>query len=451
MVCRGNIGGVGLSRRPSTLNSKGNRASNDDHDGIGISQEVCGRHALWSDCSDRHRAGPRGQTAGRHHHDRVRHGIFGIQYRRRAGQGLEGQARRRYARSAGRQRRGAPRSAQGEPGAGVRHGHRRLFRAGSRVRVRDQGMGTAAAAPDAVLDRLQRHLAGGRRRYGRQGDQGPQGQARRPRGRFAGAQSERLRRHGFRWPDQGRRQAGRVRQQQRHVEGHAQQRGRRGDRLDDLGAGQGNGEFATWRDLSADARRRHGGMGADAEGRAAFPAAQGDLWIGHPQGWVGRTADLRLSDFRRLCRPACRCRPWHHQGDDRQLRRLQGRDAGRGWPRGRQPEPQVGHSLPRRRGQGAEGSRGLEGRARDLQQQPGQAAGRAHGGLGRLPQDQSARRQGWFHERLGWRRARKRWRSRASTRSSSKQIHGRHRARWSRRAHRPCDADVKQQQQTIST
>ena len=92
--------------------------------------------------------------------------------------------------------------------------------------------------------RLQRHLARRRQGHRRQGGQGPQGQARRHGGRLAGAQPERLRGAGVRRPHAQRRQAGRVLQLRRDVEGHGQQRGRCGDRLQHLGPGQGGGDLA---------------------------------------------------------------------------------------------------------------------------------------------------------------------------------------------------------------
>ncbi len=91
--------------------------------------------------------------------------------------------------------------------------------------------------------RLQRDLARRRQGHRRQGGQGPQGQAHRHGGRLAGAQPERVRGARLRRPDaQGRRQAGRVLQLRRDVEGHPQQRGGRGDRLDHLRAGEGGRE-----------------------------------------------------------------------------------------------------------------------------------------------------------------------------------------------------------------
>ena len=108
------------------------------------------------------------------------------------------------------------------------------------IRVRRQGLGPAGAAADPRLGRLQRDLARRRQGHGRQADQGPQGQAHRHGGRLAGAQPERVRGARLRRPGQERRQAGRVLQLRRDVEGHPQQRGRRGDRFDHLRAGEGS-------------------------------------------------------------------------------------------------------------------------------------------------------------------------------------------------------------------
>ena len=105
-----------------------------------------------------------------------------------------------------------------------------------------------------VGHRLQRHLARRRQGHRRQGGQGPARQAHRHGGRLAGAQPERTRRPGLRRPDPQRRQAGRVLQLRRHVEGNGQQRGRRGHRLQHLGPGQGGRDLAARHRVPADAR-----------------------------------------------------------------------------------------------------------------------------------------------------------------------------------------------------
>ena len=73
--------------------------------------------------------------------------------------------------------------------------------------------------------------------------------------------------------DQERREAGGVLQLRRHVEGHAQQRGRCGDRLQHLRPGQGGRDLAARADLSADAVGRQGRMGAAQQDRSLLPAA----------------------------------------------------------------------------------------------------------------------------------------------------------------------------------
>ena len=110
---------------------------------------------------------------------------------------------------------------------------------------------------------------------------------------------------------------------------------------------------------------------ADKEGwarlqqdRPLLPAAQVDLRRRHPGRRLGRAAVLPLSDLHGLCLPAGRSRLQSRQGDDRQLRRLQGRRARRRRPRRQAPEPGMGAALPRGRRQGAEGSRRLEAGAR---------------------------------------------------------------------------------------
>ena len=107
-----------------------------------------------------------------------------------------------------------------------------------------EGLGPAAAAPHARLERLQRDLARRREGHRRQGDQGPEGQARRHGRRRARAQPERLRGARLRQSHAQRREARRVLELRRDVEGHPQQRGGRGDRLDHLGPGEGSRGFA---------------------------------------------------------------------------------------------------------------------------------------------------------------------------------------------------------------
>ena len=63
-------------------------------------------------------------------------------------------------------------------------------------------------------------------------------------------------------------------------------------------------------------------------------------------------------------------------------------------------EPDMGDPLSRGDREGAQGSRRLEGRARGAQPGSAQAPGHAGRGLGRLSQDQPARRQGRLHEGL---------------------------------------------------
>ena len=234
----------------------------------------------------------------------------------------------------------------------------------SGVRIRREGMGAAAAATAAVGDRLQRDLARRRQGYRRQGDQGPARQARRHGGRLAGAQSERVRRDGVRRPVQERRQAGGVFQLRRDVEGHGQQRGRCRDRVHDFGTGQGSGDLAARHRLSADAGRRQGRLGAAQQDRAVLLSAQDHLRRRRPAGRVGRASVLSVSDLHGLCVAAGRPDLQPDQGDDRELRRLQGRGAGRGRPRARPAELRLGDPLSRRCGPRPERGRRLEGRAR---------------------------------------------------------------------------------------
>ena len=79
---------------------------------------------------------------------------------------------------------------------------------------------------------------------------------------------------------------------------------------------------------------------ADKEGwarlqqdRPLLPAAQSDLRRRRAGRRLGRAAVLSLPDLHGLCLAAGRSRLQSHQGDDRQLRRLQGCGAGRGRPR----------------------------------------------------------------------------------------------------------------------
>ena len=190
-------------------------------------------------------------------------------------------------------------------------------------------------------------------------------------GRLARAQPERLRRAGVRRPDSQRREAGRVLQLRRHVEGHGQQRGRRGHRLQHLGPGQGGRDLAARHRLPADAGRRQGRLGAAQQDRPLLPPAHVDVRLGRARRRLGRAAGLPLSDLHGLCLAAGRPRLQSRQGDDRQLRRLQGCGARRRRPRAQAPEPGVGAALPRGRRAGAEGGGRVEGRARGAQ--PGAA------------------------------------------------------------------------------
>ncbi len=92
--------------------------------------------------------------------------------------------------------------------------------------------------------------------------------------------------------------------------------------------------------------------------------------------------ELSLPDLRRLRRAAGRAGLCHHQGDDRQLRRLQGFRARRRWPCGRPPDQELGGAGASRRGEGAEGSRPVDCRAGSPQQRPAEAPGSAGGGVG---------------------------------------------------------------------
>ena len=102
--------------------------------------------------------------------------------------------------------------------------------------------------------RLQRRLARRRQGYRRHRDQGPQGQARRLRGRLAGAEPERARDPGLRRSQAERRQDRRVLELRRDVEGHGQQRRRRRLRLHHHRPGQGGRDLAARHRLAAAAR-----------------------------------------------------------------------------------------------------------------------------------------------------------------------------------------------------
>ena len=200
-------------------------------------------------------------------HHRVRHRHVRIQHRRRRRQGVQGEVQQRHAHPAGRQRHRPPGAPEERPRPGVGDGHRQLLRFRGRVRVRGQGMGPAAAAAADVGVVVQRHHAQCRQGHRRQGGQGPQGQAHRHGRRLARAQPERLRHPGLRRPDGEGRQAGRVLELRRDVEGHDQQRGRRRDRIDHHRPGAGARDLAARRGDAADARIGHGGLGAPAEDR----------------------------------------------------------------------------------------------------------------------------------------------------------------------------------------
>ena len=185
---------------------------------------------------------------------------------------------------------------------------------------------------------------------------------------------------------QERREAGGVLQLRRDVEGHGQQRGRRRDRVHHFRPGQGGRDLAARHRLSADAGGRQGRLGAAQQDRSVLLSAQDHLRRRHPAGRLGRAAVLSVSDLHGLCVAAGRPDLQPHQGDDRELRRLQGRRAGRGRPRARSAEPRLGDSLPRGRGPGPEGGGRLEGRARGAQPEAPQAPGDAGRGVGGLPE-----------------------------------------------------------------
>ena len=96
----------------------------------------------------------------------------------------------------------------------------------------------------AVVGRLQRRLARRRGGYRRQGDQGPQRQARRLRGRLARAEPELACGARLRRPHAERRQDRRIRKLRRDVEGPDQQRHRRRLRHHHHRAGEGSRDLA---------------------------------------------------------------------------------------------------------------------------------------------------------------------------------------------------------------
>ena len=118
-------------------------------------------------------------------------------------------------------------------------------------------------------------------------------------------------------------------------------------------------------------------LGAGAQDRPLLRAAQGHV---RRRAFARRTrgaAGLPLSDLHGLRVPAGRPGLQHDQGDDRRLRRLQGRRAGRRRSRGQAAELRLGAALPRGRREGAEGGGRLEGRARGAQPEAPQAPGDA--------------------------------------------------------------------------
>ena len=177
-------------------------------------------------------------------------------------------------------------------------GIRQLFRAGRRVRIRRQGMGTAGPAAGAVHRRLQRRFARRGEGHRRQGGQGPQGQARRLRRRLAGAEPELAGDPGVRRPEAERRQVRRVLQLRRDVEGPDQQRRRRRLRDHDHRPRQGSRDIAARHCLAAAAAQRQCRMGTGAEGRIVLLPPHGDLRRRHPQGQADRNGNLSVSDLR---------------------------------------------------------------------------------------------------------------------------------------------------------
>ena len=225
-------------------------------------------------------------------HDGLRHRHVRVQHHGRRRQGVQGEVPERPARPAGGQRHRPAGAAEERPRAGLGDGYRRLLRLRGRVRVRRQGMGTAGASPDAVGILVQRHHAQCRQGHRREGDQGPQGQAHRHGGRLAGAQPERLRHPGLRQPHGEGRQAGRVLELRRDLEGHDQQRGRRRGRLDHHRPGQGARNLAARRRDAADAGVRQGGLGTPAQDRPLLLPPQDDLRGGRAEPVASARAAL---------------------------------------------------------------------------------------------------------------------------------------------------------------
>ena len=190
-------------------------------------------------------------------------------------------------------------------------GLRQLFRAGRRVRIRRQGMGTAGLAAGAVHGRLQWRVARRGEGYRRQGSQGPQGQARRLRRRLAGAEPELAGDPGVRRSQAERRQVRRILQLRRDVEGPDQQRRRCRLRDHDHRTRQGSRNLAARHRLAAAAAWRQRRLGAGAEGRIVLLPPHGDLRRRHPQGQADRDGNLSVSDLRgvRTRRPADRSMP----------------------------------------------------------------------------------------------------------------------------------------------
>ena len=111
----------------------------------------------------------------------------------------------------------------------------------------------------------------------------------------------------FAGPDREGRHAGAVLVQQRDVEGHHQQRGRRRAELDDLGPVQGSRQLAARHHLAAHAGRRQGGLGAGPQEGALLRAGEGDLRLGRALAAdPDHHGGLRLSDLHDLRRPAGR-------------------------------------------------------------------------------------------------------------------------------------------------
>ena len=110
----------------------------------------------------------------------------------------------------------------------------------------------------------------------------------------------------YRQPDPKRRKARRVLQLRRHVEGHGQQRDRRGDRLQHFRAGQGGRDLTARYHLPAHAGGRQGGMGAPAQDRPLLPEAQSDVRRRHPGRWSVGAAVISVSDLHGVCLAAGR-------------------------------------------------------------------------------------------------------------------------------------------------